>query len=156
MPNAEHGVITWQSLCESCSSDVEYGALHNAVTNQFPELDDATPENVIIGGVNDYVFNTRNSPKIITKATYSTGLSFQANEIKGTFLTYIPLKTFIRIESIQQETFLIAFSNTPYGASGQTRTNIFPMYATFGKSSFQNAIIKELHCALGNVMQSML
>ena len=47
------------------------------------------------------------SPKIITKATYSTGLSFQANEIKGTFLTYIPLKTFIRIDSLRQETFLI-------------------------------------------------
>lgn len=122
-----------------------------AVTNQFPELDDATPENVIIGGVNDYVFNTRNSPKIITKATYSTGLSFQANEIKGTYLTYIPLKTFIRIESIQQETFLIAFSNTPYTGS-QTRTNIFPMYATFGKSSFQNSkqsiITENIECEI--------
>ena len=123
-----------------------------AVTNQFPELDDATPENVIIGGVNDYVFNTRNTAKIITKATYSTGLSFQANEIKGTYLTYIPLKTFIQIDSLRQETFLIAFSNTPYSTSGMTLSNDFPMYATFGKSSFQNAkqsiITENIECEL--------
>ena len=110
-----------------------------AVTNQFPELDDKTPENVIIGGVNDYVFNTRNSEKIITKATYSTGLSFQANEIKGTYLNYIPLKTFIKIEGIMEEKFLIAFSNTPYDTTYQLRKNKFPMYVTIGKSSFQNA-----------------
>ena len=109
-----------------------------AVINQFPELDDDTPENVIIGGVNDYVFNTRNSAKIITKATYSTGLSFQANEIKGIFLNYIPLKTFLKIKDIEEETFLIAFSNTPYSSRGPSNSNKFPMYATFGKSSFRN------------------
>ena len=67
-------------------------------------------------------------------------------------MSYIPLKTFIKIENLQQETFLIAFSNTPYGNSGQLRSNTFPMYATFGKASFQNAkqsiITENIECEI--------
>ncbi len=103
-----------------------------ALVNQFSELDEEE-EVLLSGGSAEYSINTFQKGGLISKGTYSNGLSFQANEIKGGTLNYISLKTFLPIKNYKSaNAYLIAFANTrPESESGST-------YAMIGFSSFQN------------------
>ena len=103
-----------------------------AVINQFSELDDGE-EVLLSGGAKEYSINTFQKGGLISKGTYSDGLSYQANEIKGSSLDYVSLKTFVPIKNYKDEkAFLIAFSNT------RPETNEYSIYAVIGYSSFKN------------------
>ena len=101
-----------------------------AVINQFSELDDGE-EVLLLGGAAEYSVNTFQKGGLISKGTYSDGLSYQANEIKGDTLDHISLKTFVPLKNYKDENaFLIAFTNT--------RPNVYGMYAVIGYSSFKD------------------
>ena len=103
-----------------------------AVINQFSELDDGE-EVLLSGGVREYSVNTFQKGGLISKGTYSDGLSYQANEIKGSSLDYVSLKTFVPIKNYKDENaFLIAFSNT------RQETTEYNTYSVVGYSSFRN------------------
>ena len=103
-----------------------------AVINQFVELDDGE-EVLLSGGAKEYSINTFQKGGLISKGTYSDGLSYQANEIKGSSLDYVSLKTFIPIKNYKDENaFLIAFSNT------SPETTEYNTYTVVGYSSFKN------------------
>lgn len=113
-----------------------WNSLNFSVCNQFPELDDI-PQDIIIGGVNDYSYNIKSSPSnIIVKATYANGLGYQSNEIPGKNINHIPLKSFIPVNGFIQnfepvQAFLISFSNTE-------PDSLYPTYCTIGTSSFKD------------------
>jgi len=103
-----------------------------AAINQFSELDDGE-EVLLSGGAKEYSVNTFQKGGLISKGTYSDGLSYQANEIKGSSLDYVSLKTFIPIKNYKDENaFLIAFSNT------RPETDEYSIYSVVGYSSFKN------------------
>lgn len=104
-----------------------------AVINQFSELDDEE-EVLISGGVKEYSLNTALKGGLISKGTLSDGLSYQANEIKGSSLDYVSLKTFVPLKNYNNEkTFLIAFTNT-----GTEEDSPYSTYVVIGYSSFKN------------------
>lgn len=107
-----------------------------ALCNQFPELDDRE-QTIVIGGVNDYTFNTRGNDNVIVKATYANGLDYQTDEIIGREVNHIPLRRFAPLDGFQikgepfNEAYVISFTNT-------NSVTPFPTYATIGTSSFKN------------------
>ena len=103
-----------------------------AVINQFSELDDGE-EVLLSGGAKEYSINTFQKGGLISKGTYSDGLSYQANEIKGSSLDYVSLKTFVPIKNYKDEkAFLIAFTNT------RPESEDYSIYVVIGYSSFKN------------------
>lgn len=103
-----------------------------AVINQFSELDDGE-EVLLTGGAKEYSVNTKQKGGLIAKGTYSDGLSYQANEIKGQTLDYVSLKTFVPIKNYKDENaFLIAFTNT------RPETELYKTYCVIGYSSFKS------------------
>ncbi len=101
-----------------------------AVINQFSELDEGE-EVLLSGGAAEYSVNTFKKGGLISKGTYSDGLSVQANEIKGGPLDYVSLKTFVPLKNFKDEfAFMIAFTNTSSDA--------YDMYAVIGYSSFKS------------------
>lgn len=113
-----------------------WNTLNFALCNQFAELDDRE-QFVVIGGVNDYTYNKKGEDNIIVKASYANGLVYQADEIIGREINYIPLRRFAPLEGFQikgqvfPEAYVIAFSNTD-------SISPFPTYATIGTSSFKD------------------
>ena len=113
-----------------------WNSINFALCNQFAELDDRQ-QFVIIGGVNDYTFNEKRDNNIIVKASYASGLVYQAEEIIGREINHIPLRRFAPLEGFQikgevfPEAYIIAFSNVSAVTS-------YPTYATIGTSSFKN------------------
>ena len=103
-----------------------------AVINQFSELDDGE-EVLLSGGAKEYSVNTKQKGGLIAKGTYSDGLSYQANEIKGNTLDYVSLKTFVPVKNYKDENaFLIAFTNT------RPESDAYSIYVVIGYSSFKS------------------
>jgi hypothetical protein len=103
-----------------------------AVINQFSELDDGE-EVLLSGGAKEYSVNTQQKGGLIAKGTYSDGLSYQANEIKGNTLDYVSLKTFVPVKNYKDENaFLIAFTNT------RPESEAYSIYVVIGYSSFKS------------------
>jgi hypothetical protein len=103
-----------------------------AVINQFSELDDGE-EVLLSGGAKEYSVNTQQKGGLIAKGTYSDGLSYQANEIKGKTLDYVSLKTFVPVKNYKDENaFLIAFTNT------RPESDAYSIYVVIGYSSFKS------------------
>lgn len=113
-----------------------WNSINFVLCNQFPELDDRE-QFVVIGGVNDYSYNVRDTESIIVKATYANGLVYQADEIIGREINHVPLRRFAPLQDFQikgqifPEAYVIAFSNTD-------TISPFPTYATVGTSSFKD------------------
>ena len=133
-----HSLTTWDwcqgTLVGKLNQQMVYiwNTKNFAVINQFSELDDGE-EVLLSGGAKEYSVNTFQRGGLISKGTYSDGLSYQANEIKGSSLDYVSLKTFVPIKNYKDENaFLIAFSNT------RPETNEYKIYSVVGYSSFKN------------------
>jgi hypothetical protein len=133
-----HSLTTWDwcqgTLVGKLNQQMVYiwNTKNFAVINQFPKLDDGE-EVLLSGGAKEYSINTFQRRGLISKGTYSDGLSYQANEIKGSSLDYVSHKTFVPIKNYKDEKeFLIVFSNT------RPETNEYSIYTVIGYSSFKN------------------
>jgi hypothetical protein len=133
-----HSLTTWDwcqgTLVGKLNQQMVYiwNTKNFAVINQFSELDDGE-EVLLSGGAKEYSINTFQKGGLISKGTYSDGLSYQANEIKGSSLDYVSLKTFVPIKNYKDEkAFLIAFTNT------RPESEDYSIYVVIGYSSFKN------------------